>query len=135
MALTAKQARFVEEYLKNRGNATQAAIDAGYSKKTARAIGAENLTKPDIAAAIAKAQGDRAKRTNIDLDYVVQRLAVEAELSADDGGTQSGRVAALRELRQHFTTQGGADDDATPLTITIHTKEPVGDVRVTRPDS
>lgn len=45
--LTAKQKRFCEEYLVS-GNATDAAIKAGYSKKTARSVGSENLTKPDI---------------------------------------------------------------------------------------
>ena len=47
MALTAKQQRFVDEYLKDL-NATQAAIRAGYSKSTARQMGAENLSKPVI---------------------------------------------------------------------------------------
>ena len=49
--LTAKQQRFVEEYLVDL-NATQAAIRAGYSKKTARQIAKENLTKPYIKAYI-----------------------------------------------------------------------------------
>ena len=48
MSLTAKQARFVEEYLIDL-NATQAAIRAGYSEKTAAAVGHENLRKPKIA--------------------------------------------------------------------------------------
>jgi phage terminase small subunit len=45
--LTLKQQRFADEYIIS-GNATQAAILAGYSKKTARSIGQENMTKPDI---------------------------------------------------------------------------------------
>ncbi|NCC96729.1 MAG: terminase small subunit [Synergistales bacterium] len=45
MALTAKQRAFVEAY---DGNATEAAIAAGYSKKTAYSIGQENLKKPEI---------------------------------------------------------------------------------------
>ena len=45
--LTVKQKKFADEYIKT-GNATQSAITAGYSKKTARAIGQENLTKLDI---------------------------------------------------------------------------------------
>ncbi len=49
--LTAKQQRFVEEYLIDL-NGTQAAIRAGYSAKTANRISSENLSKPDIAAAI-----------------------------------------------------------------------------------
>mgnify|MGYP003661019978 CR=1 FL=1 len=50
--LTPKQDAFVKAYLLNGGNGTQAAIDAGYSEKTAKAIGSENLTKPDVKAAI-----------------------------------------------------------------------------------
>lgn len=45
--LTLKQQRFADEYIIS-GNATEAAIKAGYSKRTARSIGQENLTKPDI---------------------------------------------------------------------------------------
>lgn len=52
MALTTKQQAFIEAYLANGFNATQAALTAGYSEKTARSIGAENLTKPDIARAV-----------------------------------------------------------------------------------
>ena len=45
--MTPKQRKFCDEYIKT-GNATQSAINAGYSQKTAKSIGAENLTKPDI---------------------------------------------------------------------------------------
>lgn len=50
-ALNPRQRKFVQVYLRKM-NATQAAIDAGYSAATARQIGSENLTKPDIAAAV-----------------------------------------------------------------------------------
>ena len=53
--MTKKQKRFVEEYLIDL-NATQAAIRAGYSPDTAKSIGSENLTKPDIRAAVDKAE-------------------------------------------------------------------------------
>ena len=49
--LTPKQQRFVDEYLIDL-NATQAAIRAGYSPKTAHSIGAENLIKPEVQKAI-----------------------------------------------------------------------------------
>lgn len=45
--LTPKQRLFADEYIKS-GNATDAAVKAGYSPKTARSIAQENLTKPDI---------------------------------------------------------------------------------------
>ena len=68
--LTPKQQRFVEEYLIDL-NATQAAIRAGYSEKTAKEIGSENLTKPNIAKAIQEAQSKLSERTGITQDYVL----------------------------------------------------------------
>jgi phage terminase small subunit len=61
MPLTAKQQAFVQEYLIDL-NATQAAIRAGYSAKTASFIGHENIRKPNIAEAIAEAQEARSER-------------------------------------------------------------------------
>lgn len=45
--LTPKQKQFADAYIES-GNATKSAIEAGYAKRTARSIGSENLTKPDI---------------------------------------------------------------------------------------
>jgi hypothetical protein len=73
MKLTPKQARFVQEYLIDL-NAAQAAIRAGYSAKTARVIGHENLRKPEIAAAVEKAMAERAERTEVTADLVVGEL-------------------------------------------------------------
>jgi len=74
MKMTAKQHRFVEEYLVDL-NATQAAIRAGYSKKTAQTTGWENLSKPIIADAVALALANRSKRTEITQDRVLAELA------------------------------------------------------------
>ena len=71
--LTAKQERFVSEYLIDL-NATQAAIRAGYSEKTAQVIGSENLSKPMIAAAVAAAQAERSERTEVTQDYVLTSI-------------------------------------------------------------
>ena len=71
--MTPKQQRFVEEYLVDL-NATQAAIRSGYSPRTAKAIGHENLTKPDVSTAIAEAQFQRSMRTEITADWVVKEL-------------------------------------------------------------
>lgn len=76
--LTIKQSLFVKEYIID-FNASQAAIRAGYSKKTAGAIGHENLNKPDIQAAITGAITARAKRTEITADYVLSSLQNVAE--------------------------------------------------------
>ena len=72
--LTAKQERFVAEYLVDL-NATQAAIRAGYSPRTAKQMGTENLAKPVLAAAIQKAMAERGKRTEIEADAVIRELA------------------------------------------------------------
>ena len=69
--LTAKQARFIEEYLVDL-NATQAAIRSGYSKKTAGAIGEQNLKKLEIKAALQVEMDKRAKRTGITADDILQ---------------------------------------------------------------
>jgi len=55
-------------------NATQAAIRAGYSKKTAGAMGHENLQKPQIQSALAEAMLERSQRTQVDADWVVENL-------------------------------------------------------------
>ncbi len=73
--LTPKQHRFVEEYLIDL-NLTKAAVRAGYSEKTARQIGSENLSKPAIQEAIAEAKRERSEATKIDAEWVLHQ-AVE----------------------------------------------------------
>ena len=70
--LTDKQKRFVKEYLVDL-NATQAAIRAGYSENTARHIGSENLAKPDIADAIAKANEKKLEKAEINAQWVLDQ--------------------------------------------------------------
>ena len=72
-ALTPKQQAFIKEYLVDL-NATQAAIRAGYSEKTARQIAAEYLAKPNIKAAVQEAMDERAQRTEITADYVLTTI-------------------------------------------------------------
>lgn len=81
--MTKKQKRFCEEYLIDL-NATQAAIRAGYSPDTAKAIGCENLTKPDIRAHIDLVMAERSRRTGVNADRVIQELAKIAFVNATD---------------------------------------------------
>ncbi len=122
MSLTPKQARFVEEYLIDL-NATQAAVRAGYSAKTARAMGCENLTKPDIQAAVTEAQRDRATRTGITQDEVIQGLKKEATLDGEDS-SHSARVSAWAHLGKHlgmFTDRHiHAADPENPIVYNMH---------------
>ena len=72
--LTGKQARFVEEYLIDL-NATQAAIRAGYSKRTAEWQGPQLLGKTHVATAIGAAKKARSERTEITQDKVLAEYA------------------------------------------------------------
>ena len=71
--MTAKQRRFCDEYLIDL-NATQAAIRAGYSKKTAYSIGQENLKKPEISAYIEKRMAEKEAALVADQDEVMKYL-------------------------------------------------------------
>lgn len=81
--LTAKQSRFVAEYLIDL-NGAAAAIRAGYSAKSAKNIAAELMRKPAIRAAINAAKIDRNEETKIDAAWVLKRLAIEAEADFGD---------------------------------------------------
>lgn len=71
--LNHRQRRFVEEYVAD-PNATQAAIRAGYSPRTAYSIGHENLRKPEISSAIEGAREELAERAGVDRDRIVEEL-------------------------------------------------------------
>ena len=98
--LTPKQQRFVEEYLIDL-NATQSAIRAGYSEKTAQEIGSENLSKPMVAKAIAEAQEKLSNKAQVTVEMVVQGLLNEAK-DLSEGSTQSARVSAWAHLGKHL---------------------------------
>ena len=98
--LTPKQQRFVEEYLIDL-NATQSAIRAGYSAKTAQEIGSENLSKPMVAKAITEAQEKLSNKAQVTVEMVVQGLLNEAK-DLSEGSTQSARVSAWAHLGKHL---------------------------------
>ncbi len=85
MRLTLKQRLFVEEYL-TCWNAAEAARRAGYSAKTAKVIGTENLTKPAIRAVIDQRLAERA----MSADEVLARLSAQASASLADFITITG---------------------------------------------
>lgn len=93
---TPKQAAFITEYLVDK-NATQAAIRAGYSPRTAAAIGEENLRKPDIRSAIDDALQRLAEATMTESEWVRRRLREEATKFGPDA-SHSARVRALEIL-------------------------------------
>ena len=100
--LLPKQAKFVAEYLIS-GNATQAALAAGYSAKTAHVIGQENLKKPVIASLLAAKNTEIAARQD-------ERLAA-MELTKERVQREIARIAFF-DARKMFA------QDGTPLAIT-----------------
>ncbi|KAF5089802.1 Terminase small subunit [anaerobic digester metagenome] len=119
--LTPKQAEFARQYLVDM-NATQAAIRAGYSEKTAYSIGAGLLHKASVAEAIAAAQAKREKRTEITQDKVVAELARIAFGNARDvmdwgpsgvtlkssGELTDDQAASVAEVSETTTREGGS---------------------------
>jgi len=81
--LTAKQERFVEEYLVDL-NATQAAIRAGYSSKTANEQGSQLLANLSIRARIDEAMAELSRRTGVNQERVIRELARVAFVNASN---------------------------------------------------
>lgn len=114
--LNAKQNRFCEEYMIDL-NATQAAIRAGYSVKTAGQIGEENLKKPEISRRIEQLKAERSRRTGITADRVLQELAKIAFVdpanlidmdTATIISTDPNDTAAIASIKQKtFPTKAG----------------------------
>jgi hypothetical protein len=98
--LTPKQRRFVDEYLVDL-NATQAAIRAGYSPRTANEQGARLLANASVAAAARSAQLARSERLQLTQDHVLRGLHREATWMGD-GSSHSARVAAWGLIAKHL---------------------------------
>ena len=111
--LTPKQERFIKEYLISL-NVTDAAIRAGYSEKTASKIGSENLTKPEIIAAIRAEQVKTSNKLDITRENVLEkllRIQDTTELTNPNASLKSiemiCKILGLNEpLKQDITTNG-----------------------------
>lgn len=109
MALTDKQDMFCREYLIDL-NATQAAIRAGYSENTARKIGSENLSKPDIQNRIAELKVQRNEQVNIDAAYVLRRLVEIDHMDVLDILLANGELKPIKDWPKTWrTTLSGMD--------------------------
>lgn len=128
--LTDKQQRFCEEYLIDM-NATQAAIRAGYSGKTAQAIGAENLTKPLIKKFISDAQKEASKKLGVTADMVKAELKkigfsniqnyFEGDLTPKDLlKIPARRAAAIASIKKTVTTYEGGKTEV--VEFKLHNK-------------
>jgi|TARA_R110000851_G_scaffold272661_1_gene425381 phage terminase small subunit len=116
--LTAKQELFCKEYIVDL-NAAQAAIRAGYSSNTAKEIGCENLTKPNIAEFIAELKQIRNEKVEIDAEWVLRQavkvhercMQAEPVIDKEGGSTgeykfeHSGANKALEIIGKHVSVQ------------------------------
>lgn len=101
--LTDKQEMFCREYLIDL-NATQAAIRAGYSEKTAKETAYENLTKPHIANRIAELKSERVKETKVDANYVLNRLVEIDQMDVLDILADDGSIKPVSEWPKVWRT-------------------------------
>ena len=125
--LTAKQQRFVEEYLIDL-NATQAAIRAGYSQDTAYSQGQRLLKNVEVSQVVKKSLQERSKRTQIDADWVLKEAAEIATMHKADN--PSAAVSALNIVAKHQAVDAFAadkqrqvnknGDDVQPFVVQVH---------------
>ncbi|QLL39403.1 terminase small subunit [Lactiplantibacillus plantarum] len=114
--LTPKQQRFADEYIKS-GNAADAARKAGYSKRSARSVGQENLTKPDIKQYIDEQMAEIASKRIMDAREAVElltRIARGEEKETVISSTPEGvyesqkeadlktRISAVKEILKRY---------------------------------
>jgi phage terminase small subunit len=118
--MTPKQERFVEEYLIDL-NATQAAIRAGYSPKTADQQGSRMLKNVKVSQAIKAAQANLSQKAELTAEWTTEHLMSEAVYKGF-GASHSARVAALVALGKRLPNffaperhQHGGDSESPPL--------------------
>lgn len=116
--LTPKQAKFVECYLANGMNGTQACIEAGYSEKTAEVISTQNLRKLNIQEAIQKAQAKDSEKLNITRESLLKDI--------------QGIMQDATEDKQHSVSMKGVELMAKMLGLNAPDKIDIqGQLRVT----
>ncbi|WP_334473522.1 terminase small subunit [Arsenophonus sp. PmNCSU2021_1] len=109
MTLTNKQEAFCREYLIDL-NATQAAIRAGYSEKTAKDIACQNLAKLNIQKRIQTLMEERKNRIEVNADYVLKRLVDIDQMDVLDIITESGDIRPIKDWPKVWrTTLSGFD--------------------------
>jgi phage terminase small subunit len=105
MPLTEKQLAFCEFYIEC-GNATEAAKNAGYSKKTAYSVGSENLKKPEISAYIENRLAEQRAKRIASSDEVMEFFSAvmrgEVKDAFDLDPALDTRIAAGKEIMKRY---------------------------------
>lgn len=123
MKLTARQQKFVNEYLVS-GNATKAAVAAGYSQKTAYSAGGRLLKNVEVSTVIAARQQKASEKANLTLEAHLERLndlankaaAAEQFGPAVTAEVNRGKAAGLYVERSQTEITGAAGG---PLELTV----------------
>jgi phage terminase small subunit len=120
--LTNKQEMFCLEYLIDL-NATQAAIRAGYSGKTARDIACENLAKPNINERIAELMSERVNSTKITATYVLEQSdkLLKRCMEEGEGFNAAGAGKALELIGKHVDVQAFNERSTINATVKVKT--------------
>lgn len=105
--LTPKQQRFVQEYLCDL-NATQAAIRAGYSAKTANEQGAQLLANLSVKAAVQAAMDERAARTELTADWIIEKTRKLARMCLGEEDIEITDRAGGLVKRRRFDALGAS---------------------------
>src|SRR5689334_14241462 len=135
MPLNERQARFVAEYLLDL-NATQAAIRAGYSARSAYSTGERMLRNAEVAAAIAEAQAARSQRTEVTADRVVLELARVAfgdprrVMSWGPGGVKLRPSAELADEEAAIVAEVGETTTKEGGSLRVKTVDKLGALRL-----
>lgn len=141
--LTPKQQRFVEEYLVDL-NATQAAIRAGYSAKTAEQLGYQLLQKPLVAEAVTAWREKQAKKSGVTVERIVSELAKigfsdirkaikwNGHLVREEDNPDGGDVLVIKETRNNLVSLVDSDDldDETAAAIAEVSQNATGGVKI-----
>jgi len=98
--LTPKQARFIDEYLKDL-NATQAAIRAGYSPKTAQEISSETLSKPIIQEAVQKRRNELSAKAQMDQEWVLNNYKKLVDYTLEEIYDDDGNLLPISQMSEN----------------------------------
>ena len=132
--LTAKQQRFVEEYLVDH-NGTQAAIRAGYSAKCAATVAKENIRKPHIAAALKKGRKALCEKTGHSAEQTIDAIAAIANDEENHTGYRLkayellGKTQGIFVEKREVKHSGSISDGDPGLQATMDLLEELADAR------
>ncbi|EPC3803836.1 terminase small subunit [Enterobacter ludwigii] len=116
--LTAKVEAYCQEYIKCPENQTQAAINAGYSHKTAAKFASQNMRDERVKKRIAELMEERNKRNRVSADYVLMRLVEIDQMDVLDILNDDGSLKPIREWPKIWrTTLSGFDLSSTIMNM------------------